>query len=99
MTKDAVRLSNHAPHSVAVLASPCFPEPASPFQSTRKSASRQAVPSELKYRAPRGLSKRLHRGKRKLTQLLYTQPILTYSVISGSIREAQSAERARRFNR
>ena len=48
------RLSNHAPHSVAVLASPCFPDSASPFQSARKSASRQAVPGGLKGRAAVG---------------------------------------------
>ena len=36
---------------------PCFPDPASPFQSTRRPASRQAVPGGLKGRAAVGPSR------------------------------------------
>ena len=36
MTKDASRLSNHAPHSVAVLASPRTSRPLAPFSPTRR---------------------------------------------------------------
>jgi len=40
MTKGAQRLSNHAPRSAAVLTSPCFVDPTSPFQSSRLSIAR-----------------------------------------------------------
>ena len=40
-----------------VLASPCFPDPASPFQPTRRPAFRPAVPGGLKGRAALGPSR------------------------------------------